>query len=293
MWFRSRSGRASTRQRRCAGPPEVKAYTATPVSRNFRVCSRWSTATTSSAFAVSTTAPPLARGRFWEWTNLDEIAECSNQNYAEGAWASRAYVDKADIFAPVFTSQFTANDTGSSWRTQVTPYGDATQIRVTFAAGQSGGGWSTLHCSVGTWAGVNANTNATPVELKFGGASGFTIATGGTITSDWLTFSVTGGTRIVIITDQAPPYSVAAYNSSSTGADPPFGSEFWYKVTDTSWNVASPTGYTQVTNVAVGMRLIEGKGGSTIVAGVSSSAAARAASSRWRCSRQPPPAPTR
>lgn len=116
-----------------------------------------------------------------------------------------------------FLDTLTANDAGhnGSFRT-VTPAitASGTQCRVTFKAGTSGA-FNTNNCSVGKSAG-SGNTTTTPVELKFNGVSGFSLAASATITSDWVQLpdTVTTADSLVVVMDCGATGN-AGYNASS------------------------------------------------------------------------------
>lgn len=79
--------------------------------------------------------------------------------------------------------------------------GGGTQVRVRFVA--SAAASLTLdHASVGIRT-SNADTSATPVELLFSGASGFTITAGNTLTSDWADLTFLSSDTLVITCDVA------------------------------------------------------------------------------------------
>jgi hypothetical protein len=109
-----------------------------------------------------------------------------------------------------------------------------TRIRVTFTAGSTG-----LHCdhaAVGYSAGSGATT-ATPVELLFGGSSGFTIGNNASVTSDFLTFPVLPGQDIVTIMDvsSSGATSLAYTTGLASGLND-------YNKAGATYNVAAPSG---------------------------------------------------
>ena len=104
-----------------------------------------------------------------------------------------------------FTQTLTADEAGWSGYsmrdiTTSTLSAGGAEVRVTFEAPASG---STVadHAAIGVFAGTNADTNATPVELKFSGSSGFTITNGAQIVSDWATLTTTTANKLVVIVD--------------------------------------------------------------------------------------------
>lgn len=74
------------------------------------------------------------------------------------------------------------------------------KVRVTFRAG-SGGYYNLRYASIGVWNGNQADMVADPIELTFGGLSGFGVAPGGEIVSDPVSLSITSGQSFVVITD--------------------------------------------------------------------------------------------
>src|ERR1035437_9717174 len=96
---------------------------------------------------------------------------------------------------------------GQSWRQLIQPVAGVNslgQVTVTFKAGTHAG-WKTDHVSIGIIKpDYQPNTTKTPTELKFGGASGFTIASAnGTATSDPTEFAFSAGDDLYIITDNS------------------------------------------------------------------------------------------
>lgn len=109
-----------------------------------------------------------------------------------------------------------------------------TQVRVRF---QSAGGSLQLdNASIGIRT-SNADTASTPVELKFSGASGFTIGSGSQITSDWadLTFS-SSDTLIVVLDFNASNGNPQNNNSGGDG--------MYARATYDSYNLNTVTGFT-------------------------------------------------
>ena len=108
-------------------------------------------------------------------------------------------------------------------------------IRVTFATRSVTSGAVALHCSIGKQL-TNEKTTDTPIELLFGGTSGFTIPAGGTITSDVVShpgLSLLAGDKMIVIVDYGTPGG-QAYSSGNTNVDT------WFYSNATSWNVADP-----------------------------------------------------
>lgn len=81
-------------------------------------------------------------------------------------------------------------------RIQIRGSGAGREIRARFEAA-AGDVTIVSNAAIGKWAGTNSfttpnrgSTTAVPVELKFAGASGFSISSGATIESDWMPFPV-------------------------------------------------------------------------------------------------------
>lgn len=138
------------------------------------------------------------------------------------------------------SSAFTGDDTGNqnnSFRVAVPITGSTgTQIRATIRPGTTDS-LTVLHASIGKrntlW-----NTTATPLELKFGGVSGFTGATTDQV-SDWTNLSglsMTTGDDAVVIYDLTTGSSTASQrlNNAATGC------VTYYKDGIQSWNDAAP-----------------------------------------------------
>jgi hypothetical protein len=142
------------------------------------------------------------------------------------------------------------NNPGTSFRVVVPITDNAlTQIRATFVPGAPNS-LAILHASIGKWdAGEPSlsNTTTTPIELLFGGLSGFS-ATASPQTSDWSDFSglsLTTGDKIVISIDIASSGYIMK-NSSSTGVTTFYKGGESYDVADTTglgFNPMASTNY--------------------------------------------------
>jgi hypothetical protein len=122
--------------------------------------------------------------------------------------------------ATIFSGTLTSDDSGAedySYRQRVPITGDAQdQVRVTFRA-SSAAAWSVDNASIGI-ATTDGSTASTPVELLFGGASGFAISAGADITSDWLTFAGFISTdELVVIMDHASANGNCRRNAAGAG----------------------------------------------------------------------------
>lgn len=129
-------------------------------------------------------------------------------------------------------------DNQASFRNLLTiTAGAQSQVRVTFKAGTDG-----LHvdnCSIGISNGTTMKTTATPVELLFSAAHGFTIAGSASITSDWASLSGFASTdKLVVTTD----YAASGATQSSTDQSGTGNGTLWYLFgNNPSYNSADPT----------------------------------------------------
>lgn len=140
-------------------------------------------------------------------------------------------------FLTAFSTSLTgsgATPAGYSWRQVVTPmsYGGSL-VRVTFKAGSTS--YQENNLSVGIQS-TNQNTSATPVELKFGGASGFDISANASITSDWATLAFSASDSLVVIGD-AGTGGAEAYTQSGV-----LGCHYYNQASTASYNQANPGG---------------------------------------------------
>lgn len=135
------------------------------------------------------------------------------------------------VAGPLYTASpaLNSNDAnfGNSFRVVVPVTGTSlTQIRATIRPGTVNS-LTILHASIGKWAGnvLYPSTTATPIELLFGGVSGFSAATTPQ-TSDWANLSgltFTTGEKAVVIYDITAVGGISAgtdsqsYNNASTG----------------------------------------------------------------------------
>lgn len=127
------------------------------------------------------------------------------------------------------------------------------QIRVKFQAA-TGGGWDVTNASVAILGGATfPNVAATPTELMFSGVSGFALAAGAVVTSDWLNFPFTTSDVVCVHHDGAATNVSPAYLDFAPTV------VTYYKVGPlTDYNQATVSGYTSFTN-SYGIALIEGR----------------------------------
>jgi len=141
---------------------------------------------------------------------------------------------------------FGGNDTGNGGQTNrylFTPStGGLDQVRVTFTAPNATFGMQTDHCSIGIDDGSNTGSvTATPIELKFGGVSGFNIAAGATAVSDWTNFTWTAGQLLIAIWDMNA--ASQGWSDFSKPATTGTAGQLWFKGSTASWNVQTVSGY--------------------------------------------------
>lgn len=136
------------------------------------------------------------------------------------------------------TLNLEAQETQRSWR-NVIAAGTATAsgawIRITIK-GHSSVEAQATHVSIGVRDGTSADTLATPVEIKFAGASGVTTAAGGTSVSDWTLFTFDEAVDHILIYDYVNNKGETRMTSGGDGS--------YYRTGDNSWNVADVSSYT-------------------------------------------------
>jgi hypothetical protein len=223
---------------------------------------------TIAAFSGFFYGPGDGTGSVTDWDNLTEIAECATGSSAEATWAKTdiASGNVAGIYLPSGALSSSTNDAGSSYRIFMTALSGGTQVRATFKSG-TGGPLTTLHCSIGIRSGSSGTaTTATPVELTFSGASGFTIGSASsTITSDWVSLSFSAGDVLVVVQDNAS----LSNEWSNYWNTAPAGAGFQYKASTASWNSSSNAGFNDATaGTAVSISRLEVQGSGTIAVGV-------------------------
>ena len=197
-------------------------------------------------------------GEVSTWNNLIEVAECANQGYAEGAWASTTDIITPAVYSPLVPFALGTDVPGMSHRLRCPTTSGGSQVRVTFSAVDTG--WNTRHCSVGI-AATNTSTVATPVELKFGGASGFSLTGYTTITSDWTDLPFTAGQALVVIMDHgASPARFSYWTGNISTFPSPVGTAHSWLAATQSWNNSSDAGFNQVNEDAVGVLSVESNG---------------------------------
>lgn len=130
--------------------------------------------------------------------------------------------------------------------------GGGTQVRVRFVASSSSV-FVTNHCSIAVVGAATApNTTATPVELLFGGVSGFSLAAGATILSDWANLTFLSSDKLLVDMDMIAGTTGLKYGTGVTG-------DAYYKVSSGDYNNATVSGYTQQTGYIRGFDQIEGQ----------------------------------
>lgn len=128
------------------------------------------------------------------------------------------------------------------------------KIRLTYKAHPSGTGASTtaVYVGIASDSGDDYDFDGAPVEVTFGGFSGFSLAAGATILSDEIALSL-DGTRDILISGQTAsgqPGSFAGYVSRLPNWSA------WYKL-GADAATANASGYTKNLVDAVGVVLIE------------------------------------
>jgi hypothetical protein len=108
------------------------------------------------------------------------------------------------------------------------------QVRVTLQA-PTAGQTAFSHLSIGLQS-ANYNTAATPVELKFGGASGASLAANSAdLVSDWAALDVASGQALVTVADNSSVsnYMIGTYYG---------GDGIAYNFAGPTWNQSAPSG---------------------------------------------------
>jgi hypothetical protein len=161
----------------------------------------------------------------------------------------------ATLFTPS-AGTLNADDTNAStsFRMVCTPsIASNGSLQVTFQAA-SATGLTIGHASFGKWAGTaSADTTATPIELKFTGASGFTIAANATKTSDLTAhpgFTLTTSDKVVVIFDTTSPGGTRLRGSNANV-------DMWYNAGSSSWNLQNPPTHTKSAGTDYGIVKIE------------------------------------
>lgn len=137
----------------------------------------------------------------------------------------------------------TDNNPGSTFRVVCDLTADPTDsIRVQFA-GQSGNAFTILNAGVGKWAGSASNTTGAPLELLFGGVSGIEDMTAATWSDalDISSLSVSASDKLVVTFSVGPSgHSAQLLQGTATN------SRTFFKSPSTEWNLASPSGFTDI-----------------------------------------------
>ncbi len=111
--------------------------------------------------------------------------------------------------------------------------GSKIRVKIT-SGGLVGQGLNVNHVSIGKQ-NTTYNTTATPTELLFHGASGFSIPTTTTIYSDWTNFNTTIGDTLISILDRGSSPAFTRYNSAG-------GGPYYYQAAAASYNQSAPAG---------------------------------------------------
>ncbi len=178
-----------------------------------------------------------ARGNLTASTDLPSSVEVT----LSGAGNVRAQADvNLEVAFSASLSITNGVNTNSSFRQVVSPMvvaAGGTLARVTFTSGNTGTGLKLDKASIGTQS-TTYNTTATPVELLFGGVSGFDIGINTTITSDWVPFSTIADANAVVIGDVGLT-GTNSYKSVSTGVP---SCVLYTQLSSDTYNIANPAG---------------------------------------------------
>lgn len=155
------------------------------------------------------------------------------------------------IFAPSVPLNTDDNNANTSFRVVVKPTGGGNglvRVTVTTAVGTS---LTVRNVGVGVWNGSNSFTIAPPIELLFGGVSGFIGLPGGqSIVSDLGNLAFGGADRLVVIVDDGSPGG-NRFSSGNSNADT------WFLTGGASFNQSSPGGYTLLSGIDYMLSLVE------------------------------------
>lgn len=132
--------------------------------------------------------------------------------------------------------------------------GGGDQVRVRFVAAAANP-FSTTNCSIGVLGGATfpSMTTNPPVQLKFSGANGFSIAAGATIISDWANLNFTSSDVLVIDIDFAVATNYIKVDGGGGVNDA------HYKAATADYNNATVSGYTAGGGFTRGIDQIEGQ----------------------------------
>lgn len=133
--------------------------------------------------------------------------------------------------------------------------GGGDEVRVRFVASASQGLFID-NASIGVLGGATAPncTTSPPVELKFSGASGFTVAAGGTMVSDWAVLPFLSSDTLIVTADHGTTASGHQEGAGNTG------SVSWFRAAYNGYNLATVSGMTSsAAGYVRGINQIEGQ----------------------------------
>ena len=124
---------------------------------------------------------------------------------------------------------------GYTIRSFLTPTRGGRFVRVTFL-GSAAATYNVDNAAIGRWS-SGPDCIATPTELKFNGASGFSIAAGVAAVSDWTPFPVQAGEVLLTIVDNgAANGNMRSLHTTGDGS--------YFKAASDSYNIAALAGMT-------------------------------------------------
>lgn len=143
-----------------------------------------------------------------------------------------------NIFTPSVALGTNDGNTVISFRNSVVvTAGSNGQVRATFSSGTATA-QTAANCSIGVHSGVDGwATASTPVELLFGGGSGFTIPSNSQITSDFVSLNFAITDRLVVTIDLTGTGS-QLFSTGETNCD------CWFLASGATYNQADPAGMT-------------------------------------------------
>lgn len=162
----------------------------------------------------------------------------------------------------IFTATLPSNSTGNegfSYRCFTPITGPSLgQVRVSFGViGGGGGNWNCDHAAIAVLGGATApNVAATPIELLFGGVSGFGLVANQVIVSDWVNLSASISDILCIIHDTNVSAGTIGFNNQVGNSW-----DMYRKAASASYNQASVSGYSHFADFIFGFSLIETQAG--------------------------------
>jgi hypothetical protein len=161
------------------------------------------------------------------------------------------------VWTGASTTFIANNKHGQSFRTSISSLLSQSlgQVRVTYQAANASGLTVDMdHTSIGVQSGTPLNTVATPVELKFRGASGFHFVDPFTVASDWAYLSFLSTDTLVVVQDMT---SIGNGGSGVIDFNGDANSDIQFLSPGATYNQSSVAGFTDIGAFNFGIILIE------------------------------------